>query len=344
MDRPAAAPPAAPPVAAAAGRIGVLLVNLGTPDAPDPRAVRRYLREFLSDRRVIETSPLLWWPVLNGIVLTTRPRRTARAYATVWDRAANESPLRGLTRAQAEGLAARLGGASVAVEWAMRYGTPPIGERLAALAAAGCTRILLAPLYPQYSATTTATACDVAFDALKRLRHQPALRVLPPYFADAAYVGALADSIRARLAALPFRPERIVASFHGLPRAYVEKGDPYEAQCEATVALLRQALGLDEDGLVLTYQSRFGPTEWLKPYTADVVAGLAKAGVKSLAVVTPGFAADCLETLEEIAIGAGERFRAAGGANFAALPCLNDSPEGMAMIETLVRRELAGWL
>jgi ferrochelatase len=344
MDGSAAAPRPTAPADGAGERIGVLLVNLGTPDAPEPKAVRRYLREFLSDRRVIEANPLIWQPVLNGIVLTTRPRRTSHAYATVWNRADNESPLRTFTRGQAEKLAARLAGEGIAVDWAMRYGTPRIGERLAALQAAGCTRILLAPLYPQYSATTTATACDVAFDALKRMRRQPALRVLPAYFADPPYIQAIADSIRAGIAALPFTPERVVASFHGLPRAYVAKGDPYEAQCEETVRLLRAALGWDAERLILTYQSRFGPTEWLKPYTTDAIAGLAKSGVKSLAVVTPGFAADCLETLEEIAIGAGERFRSAGGANFAALPCLNDTPGGMTLIEALVRRELAGWL
>jgi ferrochelatase len=306
--------------------------------------VRRDLREFLSDRRVIEASPLLWQPVLHGIVLRTRPRRVARAYATIWNRATNESPLLSITRAQAAALAPRLAGDGVAVEWAMLSGRRSIASGLAALAAKGCRRILLAPLYPQYSATTTASACDAAFAALMGMREQPALRVLPPYFADAAYVEALAASIRGALAALPFTPERLVASFHGLPRAYVEKGDPYEAQCEATVRLLRAALGMDAERLVLAYQSRFGPTKWLGPPTADAVANLGRAGIKSLAVVMPGFAADCLETLEEIAIGAGERFRAAGGANFAALPCLNDGAAGMRMVEALVRRELAGWL
>ncbi|HVV94623.1 MAG TPA: ferrochelatase [Hyphomicrobiales bacterium] len=346
MDSPAAPSSessADAPAAAPAG-IGVLLVNLGTPEAPDPRAVRAYLREFLSDRRVIEASPLLWQPVLHGVVLRTRPRRVARAYATVWNRAENESPLLTITRAQAEKLAARLAGAGVAVEWAMRYGRRSIATGLATLAARGCRRILVAPLYPQYSATTTASACDAVFAALERMRDQPALRVLPPYFADPLYIGALAGAIREGIAALPFVPERLVASFHGLPRAYVDKGDPYERQCEETVRLLRAALGWDADRLVLSYQSRFGPTRWLAPATADTVAGLARSGVKSLAVVTPGFAADCLETLEEIAIGAGERFRAAGGENFAALPCLNDAPAGMSMLEALVRRELAGWL
>jgi ferrochelatase len=335
MDSPAAAAPAG---------VGVLLVNLGTPDAPEPKAVRRYLREFLSDRRVIETSPLIWQPVLHGVVLPFRPRRVARAYATIWNRAANVSPLLSNTRAQAAALAERLAGDGVAVAWAMRYGRPSVASGFAALLAGGCRRILLAPLYPQYSAATTASACDAAFAALGAMRDMPALRVLPPYFADPPYVEAVAESVRAGIAALPFTPERVVASFHGLPRAYVAKGDPYEAQCEATVARLREALGWDAERLVLAYQSRFGPTEWLGPATAETVANLAKAGVKSLAVVTPGFAADCLETLEEIAIGAGERYRAAGGENYAALPCLNESAAGMKMIEALVRRELAGWL
>jgi ferrochelatase len=343
MDRPAPSA-AVPPDAHARGQIGVLLVNLGTPDAPEPAAVRRYLREFLSDRRVIETNPLLWQMILNGIVLPLRPRRVSRAYRAIWNHETDESPLRSITRAQAGRLGTALAADGVAVEWAMRYGTPTIAERLAALQARGCGRILIAPLYPQYSATTTATACDAAFDALKALRHQPALRVLPPYFADAAYIGALGASLRRGLEALQFVPDKLIASFHGLPKSYVDKGDPYADQCAETTRLLRAEMGWDEEHLLLTFQSRFGPTAWLSPYTAQVVPALAKQGVRNLAVVTPGFSVDCLETLEEIAIEAGGRFRAAGGEHFVALPCLNDSAEGMAMIEGLVRRELSGWL
>jgi ferrochelatase len=293
---------------------------------------------------VIETKPLQWHLILHGIVLPLRPRKVSRAYRAIWNRDTGESPLLGITRAQAGRLGTALAGDGVVVEWAMRYGTPGIAERLAALQARGCGRILIAPLYPQYSATTTATACDAAFDALKALRNQPTLRIMPAYFADPAYIGALAASVRRSLESLPFTPDKIIASFHGLPQSYVDKGDPYAAQCAETVRLLRAEMGWDEERLLLTFQSRFGPTAWLSPYTAKTVTALAKQGVRNLAVVTPGFSADCLETLDEMAIDAGHRFRAAGGEHFAALPCLNDSPEGMAMLESLVRRELGGWL
>lgn len=342
MDQPTTFDPSS--AAVSRPRAGVLLVNLGTPEAAHPAAVRRYLREFLSDRRVIETNRALWWAVLNGIVLPLRPRRVSRAYRAVWDHATDESPLRVITRAQAGRLGAALADDEVAVEWGMRYGSPRIGERIVALQARGCGRILLAPLYPQYSATTTATACDAAFDALKTFRVQPALRVLPPYFDDPLYIEALTATLRRGLASLSFEPEVVIASFHGLPQSYVDRGDPYAVQCAETVRLLRAAMGWDEDRLRLTYQSRFGASPWLQPYTAETVAALARQGVRRLLVITPGFAADCLETLEEIAIGVGEHFRAAGGVDFAALPCLNDSSEGMAMIEALVRRELCGWL
>jgi ferrochelatase len=342
MDQPMAFDPS--PAAVPRPPAGVLLVNLGTPEGAHPAAVRRYLREFLSDPRVIETNRLLWWAVLNGIVLPLRPRRVSRAYRAIWDHTSDESPLRVITRAQAGRLGAALAGDEVVVEWAMRYGCPRIGERIAALQARGCARILLAPLYPQYSATTTATVCDAAFDALKTLRVQPALRVLPSYYDDPLYIDALASTLRRGLAALSFEPELVIASFHGLPQRYVERGDPYAAHCAETVRLLRMAMGWGEDRLLLTFQSRFGRSPWLQPYTIDRVTKLARKGVRRLLVITPGFAADCLETLEEIAIGAGERFRAAGGVDFAALPCLNDSPEGMALIEALVRRELRGWL
>ena len=324
--------------------VGVLLVNLGTPDATDPRSVRRYLREFLSDRRVIELNPLLWQPILNLTVLTTRPQRSGHAYEKIWNREKNESPLRTITRAQGEKLAARLAGDRVIVDWAMRYGRPSIGERIRELVREGCTRILVAPLYPQYSAATTATANDTAFRALVRMRRQPAIRTLPDYHDDPGYIDALANSVARALAALRFEPEVVLASYHGLPQAYVDKGDPYYEQCLATTRLLRATLGWSEERLRVTFQSRFGRAEWLKPYTLETVIGLAKTGVKRLAVVTPGFAADCIETLEEIGMQNAEAFRAHGGADFAALPCLNDSEEGMTLIEGLVRRELRGWI
>ncbi|MFO7307356.1 MAG: ferrochelatase [Pseudomonadota bacterium] len=334
----------------AVGRIGVLLLNLGTPDATDYWSMRRYLKEFLSDRRVIETPRILWWPLLNGVILTTRPARKGRDYETIWNRERNESPLKTITRSQAEKLAQRLaslpGGEEgrIVVDWAMRYGNPSIKERLEALQRAGCDRILLVPLYPQYAAATTATACDKAFEALMRMRWQPTIRVSPPYHDDPVYIGAVVDSLKAELAKLAFEPEIIIASFHGVPKDYHLKGDPYHCQCQKTVRLMREALGLPPERLLLTFQSRFGRAEWLQPYTDMTVKGLAEKGVKRLAVITPGFSADCLETLEEIAGENAEIFREHGGEHFAAIPCLNDSPEGMRVIEHIVRRELQGWI
>jgi protoporphyrin/coproporphyrin ferrochelatase len=330
----------------AGGRIGVLLVNLGTPDATDYWSMRRYLGEFLSDRRVIEENRIKWWLILNLIILSVRPSRKGRDYDKIWNRERNESPLRTITRAQAEKLASRLApaGSRLLVDWAMRYGNPSIASRLDALQREGCDRVLIVPLYPQYAAATTATVCDKAFDALARMRFQPALRVAPAYYDDPVYIDALASSLQESLAALPFTSELILASFHGMPEDYVAKGDPYRRQCVETVRLLRERLALDETKLMLTFQSRFGTAEWLKPYTDETVKSLAERGVKNLAVMTPGFAADCLETLEEIAGENAEIFRHHGGENFAAIPCLNDSEAGMRVIEHVVRRELMGWI
>lgn len=322
----------------------MLLVNLGSPEANDTASVRRYLREFLSDPRVIETWRPLWLAILNLFVLTTRPKNSAHAYQLIWDKQRNESPLIGITRAQAENLAGRLAGDGIIVDWAMRYGAPSIASRLAALQAAGCERILLAPLYPQYAASTTATANDKAFAALATMRWQPAVRTLPPYYDDPAYIDALAATLGAELGKLAFEPELVVASFHGLPREYVDKGDPYEAHCAATTRLLGEKLGWPAERILLTFQSRFGRTEWLQPYFDETIAGLPGRGVKRIAVINPGFSADCLETLEEIAIRGAETFHENGGTDYAAIPCLNDGAEGMVMLETLVRRELSGWL
>ena len=327
-------------------RIGVLLVNLGTPDATDYWAMRRYLKEFLSDRRVIETPRLIWWPILNLAVLTRRPTASGEAYRQIWDEARDESPLRTITRSQAELLAARLAdkGEDLVIDWGMRYGNPSIASRIEALAAAGCDRILLFPLYPQYSAATTATVNDKAFEALMAMRRQPALRTVPAYWDDPVYIDALARSVRRQLEALPFEPEIVIASFHGLPQDYVDKGDPYQWQCAETTRLLRKALGFEEERLILTFQSRFGRAEWLKPYTDATVRRLGDEGIRRLAIVTPGFVADCVETLEEIAVQNREFFLEHGGEELAALACLNDSEEGMAVIEAVVRRELAGWI
>jgi protoporphyrin/coproporphyrin ferrochelatase len=326
--------------------IGVLLVNLGTPDATDAASVRRYLREFLRDRRVIEEDTLTWKFVLNAIILPLRPRSRGRDYEKIWNREKNESPLKTVTRSQAAQLAAVLArcGKPVAVDWAMRYGNPSIRSRLAALAAQGCTRVLAVPLYPQYAAATTATVCDEVFRTLMDMRWQPTLRVTPPYFDEPAYIEALATSFEAGLKSLPFAPDVVLASFHGIPKSYSDKGDPYYRHCAETTRLLRERLKLDGVNLIMTFQSRFGRAEWLTPYTDATVRGLAARGVKNLVVLTPGFAADCLETLDEIAHENAGYFRAAGGENFAAIPCLNDSEAGMRVIETVVLRELQGWV
>jgi ferrochelatase len=336
--------PQPPHSTASPRRIGVLLVNLGTPDATDYWSMRRYLKEFLSDRRVIEVNPVKWWPILNLIILTVRPGRKGRDYDKIWNRARNESFLTTITRAQSDKLAESLSdNPSILVDWAMRYGNPSIRSRLDAMQQAGCDRILLVPLYPQYAAATSATVCDKAFEALVTMRRQPALRVAPPWFDRPAYIEALAASLESALAVMAFKPDKILASFHGMPEEYVRKGDPYYEQCNETVRLLRARLKLGDDKLMLTFQSRFGTAEWLKPYTDATVRRLA-GEVKNLAVITPGFVADCLETLEEIAMENAAIFKQAGGENFAAIPCLNDSPGGMAVIRDVVTRELQGWV
>ena len=334
-----ALPQGHPPVAS--GRIGVLVVNLGTPDAPDPPSVKRYLKEFLSDRRVVEIPPLLWQPVLRGIILNTRPKKSAHAYSQVWTD--QGSPLAAITRAQAEGLQARLGEA-VTVRWAMRYGRPAIGDELQALMDAGCERILLAPLYPQYSGATTATVVDKAADKLRAMRWQASLRTLPPYHDDPAYIGALARDLGAQLDALRFRPDVLLLSFHGMPQRTLELGDPYHCHCRKTARLLEQAMARPSLRFVTTFQSRFGRARWLEPATDVTLEELARGGTRRLAVAMPGFSADCLETLEEIALQGRETFLGAGGEEYAALACLNTGEPGMAMLEALVRRELAGWL
>lgn len=319
-----------------ASRVGVLLVNLGTPDAPDAPAVRRYLGEFLSDRRVVEIPQIVWQPILRGIILRTRPKKSAHAYGLVWTE--QGSPLAAITARQAAALQAAW--PEVTVDWAMRYGRPAIGDRLAAMKAAGCERILIAPLYPQYCAATTATANDAAFGALAEMRWQPAVRTLPPYHDDAAYIAALKGSVEAQIAALDFEPDAIVASFHGMPQRTLELGDPYHCHCVKTARLLGEALGRQ---LVVAFQSRFGRAKWLEPATDAVLAGLPGKGVTRVAVIAPGFSADCLETLEELAIRGRESFMAAGGERFAYLSCLNDSGPGMTMLRSILARELAGW-
>jgi ferrochelatase len=317
--------------------IGVLLVNLGTPDAPEPGAVRRYLKEFLSDPRVVEIPQLVWQPILRGIVLTTRPGKSAHAYRQVWME--EGSPLAVITARQAAALDGAFG-PEVIVDHAMRYGRPAIAERIDALIARGCERILLAPLYPQYCAATTATALDEAFRHLRRLRALPAVRTLPPYYRDPIYIIALKKSLEAALEALDFEPQALIASFHGMPERTRALGDPYHAHCLRTAALLSEAM---ERELIIAFQSRFGRAKWLEPYADALLAALPAKGVTRIAIFAPGFAADCLETLEELAIRGRETFLAAGGTDFAYLPCLNDGETGMLMLRALVARELEGW-
>lgn len=330
-DLPANHPPVSTP------RVAVLLTNLGTPDAPETGAVRRYLGQFLSDRRVVEISPLLWQPILRGIILNVRPAKSAAAYREVWG--PDGSPLATITKAQARALQARLGN-DIVVDYAMRYGNPSIGDRIAALKEQGCNHILVAPLYPQFCAATTATANDAAFAQLAKMRWQPAIRTLPPYYDDPIHIDALARQVRDQIATLNFVPDRILASFHGMPQRTLDLGDPYHCHCRKTARLLADALGQQVD---VAFQSRFGRAKWLEPATDVTLAQLAGDGVKRLAVVAPGFSADCLETLEELAIRGRSQFLDAGGEAFAYLPCLNDSEPGMQMLESLIRRELGGW-
>lgn len=331
-EKPDFHPDIAPP------KVGVLLVNLGTPDEPTVPAVRRYLAEFLSDKRVIEIPDIFWKPILYGLVLSTRPRRSAAAYAKVWME--EGSPLAVYTKQQMEGLQQRLGD-GVHVSYAMRYGRPGIGFRLEQMKAMGCERILLAPLYPQYCGATTATAVDEAGAEIADMRWQPALRTLPPYHDDPAYIDALAVSVEAGLAGLDFEPEALIASFHGMPRRTLELGDPYHCQCQKTSRLLGEKLGRP---LFTSFQSRFGNAKWLEPATADLLNALPEKDIRKVAIFAPGFSVDCLETLEELAMEGRDDFRAAGGTHFAYIPCLNASDPGMKMLETIIRRELAGWI
>jgi ferrochelatase len=317
--------------------IGVLLINLGTPDAPEVRAVRRYLAEFLSDPRVVEIPAIAWKPILHGLILRTRPRKSAEAYNQIWT---NEgSPLRAIAHRQAEALRARL--PNLSIHYAMRYGHPGISAALDVMVREGCTRILAAPLYPQYCAATTATANDAVFAALAAMRVQPALRTLPPYHDDPLYIDALRNNLSRQIEALGFEPDRLLLSFHGMPQRTAELGDPYRDQCRKTAELVSQALGREVD---LAFQSRFGRAKWLEPATDAILAGYPAKGVRRVAVATPGFSADCLETLEELGIRGKQTFERAGGERFALLDCLNDSPESIAMLERLIERQLAGWL
>ncbi|HEX8240817.1 MAG TPA: ferrochelatase [Allosphingosinicella sp.] len=331
MKPPADHPRVPPP------KVGVLLINLGTPNRPEPGAVRLYLKEFLSDPRVIEIPQLVWQPILRGVILRTRPRKSAHAYSQVWTE--EGSPLAAITARQAKALQGAFGD-GVIVDHAMRYGEPAIAAKIDSLKAAGCERILIAPLYPQYCAATTATANDEAFAHLRRLRWQPAVRTLPPYHDEPAYIAALKARLEEGLAAIGFEPQAIVASFHGMPQRTLELGDPYHCHCRKTARLLAEASGRE---LLVAFQSRFGRAKWLEPATDSTLASLPSKGVMKVAIVAPGFSADCLETLEELAIRGRDTFLAAGGTDFAYLPCLNDSPAGLEMLRSILGRELEGW-
>lgn len=339
-------PGAGPQVASAqsqAGKVGILLINLGSPDSPNFWPVRRYLKQFLSDPRVVEARGPAWWLILNGLILTRRPKSLARAYRQIWVWHAAESPLKAITRAQADRLGRRFDDATVMVDWAMRYGTPSVGRAIDRLMGMGCDRILLFPLYPQYSASTTASALDAAFAQLKSMRHQPAIRSVPPYFAHPAYISALADGVRCHLSNLPWHAEVLLVSFHGLPEAMIARGDPYLDQCRVTFRLLGEALEMADDRYVLAFQSNSGRGAWLTPSTEDTIRDLALSGTRNLVVVTPGFAADCLETQEEIGLRAGPAFLSQGGAHFSVVPCLNASDAAIKMQTAIAKDELVGW-
>jgi ferrochelatase len=332
-----------PPVSS--GLIGVLLVNLGTPDGPDPDSVKRYLKQFLSDTRVVEIPPIAWQLILRGIILNTRPQKSAKAYAKIWTE--RGSPLADITARQAEAMAGRFG-ENVVVDWAMRYGNPSIESRLVALMAKGCDRILIAPMYPQYCAATTATVFDEVARVLGRRRWQPTLRFVPPYHDHPGYIAALADDLTRQVRALAFTPEVMLLSFHGMPQQTLQKGDPYYCHCMKTARLLREDLAQrpEFEGVRFetTFQSRFGPAAWLEPSTDATLIAEGEKGTKRLVVAAPGFAADCVETLEELAIEGREEFTEAGGEDYAVLDCLNTSEHGLTMIEAMLQRELSGWI
>ncbi|MGB0660510.1 MAG: ferrochelatase [Mangrovicoccus sp.] len=328
-------------------KIGVLLANLGTPDATDYWSMRRYLNEFLSDRRVIDYSPWLWQPLLQLIILTKRPFSSGEAYKSIWNEAANESPLITITKEQTAAIAAEMQaeyGGEVVVDFCMRYGNPSTQSKVKALVAQGCQKILFFPLYPQYAGATSATANDQFFRALMAEKWQPVARVVPPYFDDDAYIDALALSVENAYGALETRPDILVCSYHGVPTRYLMEGDPYHCQCQKTTRLLKERLGWADTEITTTFQSKFGPEEWLQPYTVEEVARLAEAGKKRIAVIAPAFSADCIETLEEINEEIKESFEEAGGESFTYIPCLNADPAHISALCGVINRNLQGWL
>lgn len=328
-------------------RVGVLVANLGTPDATDYWSMRRYLNEFLSDRRVIDIARWKWQPLLQLIILSRRPFTSGANYRLIWDKERDESPLMTITRAQTEALAASLQaryGENVMVEFCMRYGNPSTESVVDRMVKAGCRKILFFPLYPQYAGATTATANDQFFRALMGQKWQPAARTVPAYFDDPLYIEALAGSVERAYAALPQKPELLIASYHGMPQRYLREGDPYHCQCQKTSRLLRERLGWGGDSVHTTFQSVFGREEWLRPYTVEHVAKLAESGIRNIAVVAPAFSADCIETLEEIQGEIRHAFEAAGGESFTYIPCLNDEAAHIEALSRIAQQNLAGWL
>ncbi len=323
---------------------GILLINLGTPEATSRGPMRAYLKEFLSDPRVIETNRALWWLILNGIILNVRPKKSGHAYEQIWNKQLDESPLKTYTRSQAEKLAERFAGQPLVVDWAMRYGKPAIAEGMKRLMQKGCKNIVIFPMYPQYAAATTASVFDKVAEAMSNMRAQPTLRFVPPFPDDDSYISALATRFQQHLSSLEWTPEKILISYHGLPQSYIDKGDPYYDHCMATTSALRDKMGMNENQMIATFQSRVGRHEWIKPYTDATVNELAQSGVKNLVLLSPAFISDCVETLEELAIGLKTQFLNAGGNNFSVAPCLNDSNEAIDMLHELTSRNLAGWI
>ena len=319
------------------GKKGVLLVNLGTPDSLKLWDIRKYLAEFLSDKRVIEVPSVIWQPILQGIILNTRPFKTRRAYAKIWRQETDESPLRYYTRRQAELLNNQIDDDDILVTYAMRYGSPSIKKMLIHLQKAGCESIVVLPLYPQYCAATTATVCDEVFRVLMKMRWQPQVQIVPRYYDHPAYIKAIVNQLERDLERLEFKPQQVVLSYHGVPKTYLQKGDPYHCQCHVTTRLIKEQWPYKDIPIETTFQSRFGPSEWLQPYTDKTLEALPSMGVTRIMMATPGFSSDCVETLEEIAIEGQATFKEASGSDFHMVSCLNDSPAHIRMIHTLIK-------
>ena len=320
------------------GKTGILLINLGTPDSTSWWDIRKYLKEFLSDRRVIEVNPIIWQIILNLFILTFRPSKTAKAYKEIWMKDVNKSPLRFYTEMQAKKLGERIKNENLFVDFAMRYGNPSIKSKIEAMQKEGCEKLIILPLYPQYASPTTGTVCDEVFRVLMKMRWQPALQVIPHYESEPLYIDALVNSINKKLKNIDWTPDLIVASYHGIPIKYFNKGDPYHCYCQKTTRLISEKF--KQIKIITTFQSRFGPQEWLQPYTDKTLEKLPKEGNKKVLVISPGFASDCVETLEEISIQGKESFEKSGGDKFEFIPCLNDSDDHIKLLEHLVKKNL----